>query len=135
MTQALSLASNYPLLNLFWTIAIIFLWVLWFMLLFRVIGDIFRDHHLGGAGKAAWCLFVVVLPFLGVFVYLALRGRGMHDREVERAKQSEAAFRSYVRETAGSTGSADELVQLAELKSRGDISEKEYERAKAKILS
>ncbi|MDH6577801.1 SHOCT domain-containing protein [Kitasatospora sp. MAP5-34] len=130
-----NLASDYPLLNLFWTIAMIFLWVLWFMLLFRVIGDIFRDHELGGGGKAAWALLVVILPFLGVFVYLIARGTGMHEREVQRAQQSEEAFRTYLRAAAGTTGSTDELTRLAELKNRGDITAEEYERAKAKILA
>ncbi|MEU8511054.1 SHOCT domain-containing protein [Kitasatospora sp. NPDC048722] len=135
MNDALYLASDYPLLNLFWTIAMIFLWLLWFMLLFRVIGDIFRDHELGGGGKTLWTILVVVLPFLGVFVYLLARGKGMHERELYRARQSEEAFRSYVRTAAGPTSSTDELAKLAELKNHGDISDEEYQSAKARILA
>ncbi|MDH6130516.1 SHOCT domain-containing protein [Kitasatospora sp. GP82] len=130
-----NLASDYPVLNLFWTISEIFLWVLWFMLLFRVFGDIFRDHELGGWAKAGWVFLTIVLPFIGVLVYLIARGKGMHAREVQRAQQSEEAFRTYLRATVGTTGSTDELARLAELKNRGDITDEEYERAKAKILA
>ncbi|MFD9356971.1 SHOCT domain-containing protein [Streptomyces sp. NPDC060031] len=131
----LDLAVDYPLLNMFWTMMLCFIWVLWFMLLFRVIGDIFRDDELSGWGKAGWTIFVILLPFLGVFVYLIVRGRGMGERELKRAHQNEQAFRSYVRESAGSTSAAEELSRLAELKNRGDITESEYEQAKAKILT
>ncbi|GHB74015.1 membrane protein [Streptomyces cirratus] len=125
---------DYPLLNFFWTMLLIFLWVLWFMLLFRVIADIFRDDALSGWGKAGWTVLVILLPFLGVFVYLIARGRGMGEREFSRAQQQEQAFRSYVRESAGPSH-ADELAKIAELKNRGDLTPAEYEQAKAKILS
>ncbi|MBT2545575.1 SHOCT domain-containing protein [Streptomyces sp. ISL-44] len=129
------LAVDYPLLNMFWTMMMIFLWVLWFMLLFRVIGDVFRDDSMSGWGKAGWTIFVILVPFLGVFVYLIARGRGMGERELKRAQDSEQAFRSYVRESAGPTSAAEELSRLAELKNRGDISATEYEQAKAKVLA
>ncbi len=133
----LNLAEDYdfPLLNMFWTMMLCFLWVLWFMLLFRVIGDIFRDDEMNGWGKALWTFFVIVLPYLGVFVYLIARGRGMGERELRRAHRQEQAFRSYVRESAGTTNQAEALSQLAELKNRGDITAAEYEQAKAKILT
>lgn len=134
MNHAVSLASSYPMLNLFWTIAVIFLWILWFMLLFRVIADIFRDHELSGWWKAFWAFFVVILPFLGVFVYLIARGGGMHERDVRQAKRSEQEFQAYVRAAAGTTSSTDELARLADLKNRGDITEQEYQQAKAKLL-
>ncbi|MDH6137189.1 ABC-type multidrug transport system fused ATPase/permease subunit [Kitasatospora sp. MAA4] len=134
MNNAVSLASDYPLLNLFWTIAIIFLWLMWFMLLFRVIGDIFRDHELSGWGKALWTLFVVILPFLGVLVYLIARGGSMHERDVQRAKRAEEEFQTYVRAAAGTSGSTDELARLAELRKSGDITEEEYAKAKARVL-
>ena len=79
----MNLAADYPLLNVFWTTMWFFLWILWFMLLFRVLGDVFRDDGLSGWAKAGWCVFVVVLPFLGIFVYLIARGRGMGEREME----------------------------------------------------
>ncbi len=133
----LNLAEEYefPLLNMFWTMMLCFLWVLWFMLLFRVIGDIFRDDEMNGWGKALWTFFVIVLPYLGVFVYLIARGRGMGERELRRAHRQEQAFRSYVRESAGTTNAGEELSRLAELKNRGDITAAEYEQAKAKVLT
>ncbi|MCX4695702.1 SHOCT domain-containing protein [Streptomyces sp. NBC_01408] len=131
----LDLAADYPLLDVFWTMMLFFIWLLWFMLLFRVIGDIFRDDELNGWGKAGWTAFVVLLPFLGVFVYLIARGRSMGERELRRAEQSEQAFRSYVRESASPTSRADELSRLAELKNHGDITAAEYEQAKAKVLA
>ncbi|MCX4980738.1 SHOCT domain-containing protein [Streptomyces sp. NBC_00572] len=131
-----NLAVDYPLLNMFWTMLMIFLWILWFMLLFRIIGDIFRDDELGGWGKAGWTAFVILLPFLGVFVYLIARGRSMGERELNRVRQNEEQFRTYVRDTAGSGGSqADELARLAELKNSGAITEAEFAQAKAKVLA
>lgn len=131
----LDLAVDYPLLNMFWTMMMLFLWVLWFMLLFRIIGDIFRDDDLGGWGKAGWSIFVIILPFLGVFVYLIARGRGMGERELARAQRNEREFRTYVQQTAGGGSPAEELARLAELKNKGDITAAEFEQAKAKVLA
>lgn len=133
--STLYLAVDYPLLNMFWTMLMIFFWVLWFVLLFRVIGDIFRDDALGGWGKAGWSFFVILLPFLGVFVYLIARGRGMGERELKRVQRNEEQFRSYVRESAGPATPAEELSRLADLKNRGEITAAEFEQAKAKVLS
>ncbi|WP_327130050.1 SHOCT domain-containing protein [Streptomyces sp. NBC_01343] len=130
-----NLAVDYPLMNVFWTMMMIFLWVLWFMLLFRVFGDIFRDDDLGGWGKAGWTVFVIILPFLGVFVYLIARGRGMGERDLRRARASEEELRSYVRESAGTASQSEELARLAELRNRGDITAAEFEQAKAKVLA
>ncbi|MEU8582943.1 SHOCT domain-containing protein [Streptomyces abikoensis] len=136
MSAYVNLAYDYPVLGAFWTILWIFLWVLWVMLLFRVIGDIFRDDQLGGWGKAAWLLFTVFLPFLGVFVYVLARGREMGNREIQHAQAQRRAFDEYVREAAGpgNRSAADELAKLSEIKARGDISEAEFQRAKEKIL-
>ncbi|GAA4032077.1 SHOCT domain-containing protein [Streptomyces plumbiresistens] len=131
----LDLAVDYPLLNVFWTTMWVFLWVLWFSMLFRVIGDIFRDDGMSGWAKSGWTVFVVVLPFLGVFVYLIARGRGMGERAVKQAQQQEQQVRSYIRETAGPTGHAEELARLAGLKNHGDLTPAEYEQAKAKVLA
>ncbi len=129
------IAADYPLLELFWTMLWFFLWIAWIMLLFRTIGDIFRSRDLGGGGKALWTIFVVVAPFLGVFVYLIARGNAMHERDYDRALAQEQAFRSYVQDAAGPSGSADELVKLADLKERGVLSEAEFQAQKAKILA
>ncbi|MGW4564418.1 SHOCT domain-containing protein [Streptomyces sp. NPDC004561] len=136
MSAQTYLAYDYPALSVFWSMLVFFLWIMWFVLLFRVIADLFRDDQLSGWGKAAWCVCVVVLPFLGVFVYLIARGKGMGRREVEQARAQQQAFDSYVRETA-KTGptSADELAKLSEMKSRGDITEDEFRRAKALVLA
>ncbi|MFE3718691.1 SHOCT domain-containing protein [Streptomyces cyaneofuscatus] len=133
--------DDYPLLNLFLTMLYLFLWVMWFFLLFKVITDLFRDHTLNGWAKAGWLIFVILLPYLGVLIYLIVRGRSMHERDAKAVKDSEAAFRSYVREAAGSEGSSgstshvSDLTKLAELKDKGALSTEEYERAKAKLLA
>ncbi len=126
---------DYPLLELFMTMLWFFLWVLWIFLLVRIVTDIFRSHDLGGWGKAGWMLFVIVLPFLGVLVYVVARGRTMSEREVGQAKRQEKDFQEYVRTTARIPSQADELAKLAQLKDHGDISQSEYEQAKSKILS
>jgi hypothetical protein len=132
--------SNYPLLDAFWTMLEFFLWVLWFFLLFKILTDIFRSHDMSGFVKAMWIVFVILLPFLGVLVYVIVRGKSMGRRDIEQAEQADAAFKQYVREaadtssTAGGSSPADELAKLAELKSSGVLTEQEYQQAKAKLL-
>ena len=129
------LAYDYPILGLFWTILICFLWIAWIILVFRIFMDIFRDHDLGGWGKALWSIFVVLVPFVGVFVYLIARGHGMAARDVRAARQDEAAFQDYVRGVAGSGGTAGELTQLAQLRDEGVITDDEFQQQKAKLLA
>jgi len=127
--------SGYPLANAFLTMLWFFLWILWFFILFRVILDIFRSRDLGGWGKAGWLIFVIILPFLGVFIYLIARGHKMTERDVEDAQARDQAMRAYVRDAAqGSGGTADELAKLADLRDRGVISEAEFQQSKAKVL-
>ena len=134
--QLLLADQDYPLLNLFWTMLEVFVWVIWFFLLFRVITDIFRSHDLSGGAKAAWLFFVIILPFLGIFVYLIARGSKMHERDVQQAKANDAAFRSYVQKTAStSTSTADELTKLAALKAQGVLTDEEFTAQKAALLS
>jgi Short C-terminal domain/Phospholipase_D-nuclease N-terminal len=111
-----------------------FFWILWLFLLVRILLEIFRSD-LGGWGKAGWSLFVIVLPFLGVLVYLIARGDKMGEREVAEAQAQEDAFRSHVRHAAHGDGSAEQLTKLADLRSRGVITEEEFQQGKAKILS
>ncbi|MFG3343807.1 SHOCT domain-containing protein [Streptomyces sp. NPDC048018] len=132
--------DDYPLLDLFWTMLWFFLWIMWLFLLFKIVTDIFRDDEMSGWGKAGWLIFCILLPFLGVLVYVIARGKGMSRRDVKQAKESEAAFQDYIRRTAGASaggkgGSADELARLAELKNKGAITDEEFQRAKAKVLS
>ena len=130
------LGYDYPFLGLFWSMLVFFLWIAWFFLLFRVIFDIFRSRDLGGWGKALWAIFVILVPFLGVFVYVIARGASMTDRDVADAQAQDAAFKSKVQEAAGSGGgTADELSKLAELKAQGVITDAEFEQQKAKILA
>lgn len=129
------IAYDYPLLGAFWTMLWFFLWIAWIMLLFRTIGDIFASHDLGGWGKALWAIFVIVFPFLGVFAYLIARGSAMTQRDLERARERDQAFQSYVRDVAQTGGTADELSKLADLKERGVISDAEFAQQKAKILT
>lgn len=139
--------DDYPLLDVFFTTMWVFLWILWFFLLFRVFGDLFRDDDVSGWGKAGWSVFLILLPFLGVLVYLIARGKGMGMRELARAEQNEQEFRAYVREAAADSGApsttsttwkaspVDELQRLADLKSHGDITEEEYQRMKSKVMA
>jgi len=126
-------SSSYPLLNIFWTMFGFFLWVLWIWLLIWIFIDIFRSHDLSGWAKALWVIFVVILPFLGVLVYLIARGGQMHERAERQAKRQDEAWRSYVQQSAG-TSTADQLAKLADLRDRGVISADEFEREKAKVL-
>lgn len=134
------LAYDYPLLSAFWTMLWFFVLVMWFVLLFRVVVDIFRDDSMGGWAKTGWLVFVIVLPFLGVFVYVVARGKDMGRREVAQARAQQQAFDSYIRETATGRGgpsgpsSADELAKLAEMRSRGHITDEEFRRAKDLVL-
>ncbi|MYQ45179.1 SHOCT domain-containing protein [Streptomyces sp. SID4985] len=133
----MNLAYDYPLLNTFWTMLWFFLWIMWFFLLFKVIVDIFRDDSLHGWAKAGWLVFVVLLPFLGVFVYVVARGKDMGRRERKHMTEQRAAFDAYVKETAGGPGpnSADQLAKLSELRTRGDITQEEFQRAKDMVLA
>ena len=125
---------HYPLLDAFLTMLWFFVWILWIFLVVRVIFDIFASRDLSGWGKAGWAILVIVLPFIGVFVYLIARGGKMQDREAREAQAQEQDFRAYVRDAAGS-GSADELSKLADLRDRGVISEAEFQQGKTKILA
>jgi hypothetical protein len=134
------LAYDYPLLGAFWTMLWIVLWVIWVFILFKVIFDIFRSHDLSGWAKAAWMIFVILLPFLGVFVYVIARGREMGERDVAERQAAQRKYEDYVRDAAASAGvggggTAEELTKLADLKDRGIITDAEFEQQKAKLLT
>ncbi len=128
-------AADYPFLDVIWTMVIFFLWVMWFWLLFTVWGDIFRRHDISGFGKAAWLIFTIVLPFLGVFVYLIAENEGMTKRNVERARAQRAQFDDYVRTTAGGGGAAAEIDRAKQLLESGAITQAEFDTIKAKALA
>jgi hypothetical protein len=129
------LASDFGVGQVLWSMLYFFLFFMWIMLVFNVIGDIFRSDDMGGWGKALWTAFIVFVPFLGVFVYLIARGGSMAQRQVNRVQAQEAAMQDYIRTTAGGgTGAADQLASLAELHTAGKLSDDEYAAAKAKVL-
>jgi Short C-terminal domain/Phospholipase_D-nuclease N-terminal len=130
-------AADYPFLDVFWTMLIFFLWIAWFMLLFRIIGDIFRRRDIGGGGKTLWMIFVIFLPFLGVFVYLIAEGHKMGERDVKEVQKSQAQFDEYVQSVAGSGGggAAAEIEKAKTLLDSGAISQEEYERLKQRALA
>ncbi len=129
------LAYDYPVMGVFWSMLYFFLFFIWIMLLFRVFADIFRSHDMGGFAKTLWVLFVIVAPFLGVFIYIIARGKSMGERDMAQAQAQQEAFKSYVQQTAGTGGTADELAKLADLMNSGAITQAEYDTAKAKVLS
>jgi ABC-type multidrug transport system fused ATPase/permease subunit len=134
-SSTMTIAYNYPILNLIWTMFMFFVFVLWIWLLISVFMDIFRSHDLGGGAKALWVLFLIILPFLGVFVYLIARGGKMHERAAQQAVQQQQAFDAYVKQAASSGSSVDDLAKLADLKEKGVITDAEFESQKAKLLA
>jgi hypothetical protein len=133
------LATNYPILDAFLTMLYFFLFIIWIWLLITVFIDIFRSRDIGGGAKALWCIFVIILPFLGVFVYLIARGGKMHERAAADAAQQQKAFDAYVKQAAGTAASgdgvADQLSKLADLKTKGVITDAEFEAQKSKVLA
>ena len=127
------LATDYPFLNLMWSMLIFFCFVIWIWIVIAVLTDVFRRHDIGGWAKAAWTVFVIVAPFLGVLIYLIAQHDGMRDRSMEQAQKQQAQMDDYVRETAG--GSANEIAKAKELLDSGAISQAEYDKIKAKALA
>lgn len=133
MVEASQFGTGQVFLSMLW----FFLFVIWIWMLIAVFGDIFRSSDMGGWGKALWTIFVIVMPFLGVFVYLIARGRKMGEHAAEAAFQQDAANREYIRNVVDSNGAgtAGEIAKLADLRDRGAISEEEFQQAKAKALA
>jgi hypothetical protein len=121
--------------QVFWSMLWFFLFFIWIWLLIIVFSDIFRSHDLSGWGKALWTIFVILVPYLGVFVYLIARGHKMQEHALQQAQQQDAAMRQYVQTVASSGGSADEIARLADLRDKGVISDAEFQQAKAKALA
>jgi putative oligomerization/nucleic acid binding protein/phospholipase D-like protein len=130
------LVADWTFLDAFWSLIMFFLWILWFWLLFTVFADIFRRHDLSGWGKTGWLLFTILLPFLGVFVYLITQNDGMTQRNVERAQAQKAQFDTYVRDAAGSSGgAAAEIDRGKQLLDSGAITQAEFDAIKQKALA
>jgi Phospholipase_D-nuclease N-terminal len=118
------------------TVLEVFLFAAWLMILFVIIGDLFRDHSMSGWGKAAWTIFLIFVPFLAALVYLIARGDGMRERALAQQQEARQELDAYVRQAAGSAGgsTADELTKLARLHDEKKLSDEEFERAKGKIV-
>jgi hypothetical protein len=130
-------AADYPFLNIFWTMIIFFCWVAWIWTLIIIFGDLFSRHDRSGWYKAFWTVGLIILPFLGVLIYLIANGSDMSRRQVERARGNRAEFDDYVRNVAGSSngGSATEIAKAKELLDSGAISQAEFDTLKAKALA
>jgi hypothetical protein len=128
-------AADYPFMDVLWSMIIFFFWVIWIWIVITVLIDIFRRHDIGGVAKAAWVIFVVILPWLGVLVYLLVEHDGMRERSLKQAQAQRQAMDDYVRDTAGGGGAAAEIAKAKELLDAGTIDQAEFEALKAKALS
>ena len=131
------LATDYPFLDVMWTMVIFFVWILWFWLLFTVFADIFRRHDLSGLGKTGWIVFAILLPFLGVFIYLITQNVGMTERSLQRSRAARDRFDDDIRRTAGGSGggAAAEIDSAKQLLDSGAITQAEFETLKQKALA
>jgi len=129
------IATSYPFLDVMWTLLVFFAWVIWFYLLITVFGDLFRRHDLSGWAKAAWIIFVIILPYLGVLVYLIAEHEGMAERSAKQLQQSQAQIDDYVRSVAAKSDPADQIAKGKQLLDQGAISQAEYDALKQKALA
>jgi hypothetical protein len=129
------LAADYPFLDVLWTMLVIFAWVIWFWLLITVFADLFRRHDTSGFAKVLWIIFVIVLPFLGVFIYLIANHEGMTERNVRQMQAERAQMDAYVRDVAGSGGAAAEIERAKGLLDSGAITQAEFDAIKQKALA
>ena len=127
------IAADYPFMDVLWSMIIFFFWVIWIWIVITVLMDVFRRDDIGGWAKAAWTIFVVILPWLGVLIYLIAEHDGMRERSVKQAQAQQQAFDSYVRDAAG--GSAGEIAKAKELLDAGTITQQEFDAIKAKALA
>jgi hypothetical protein len=127
--------AAYGLGDVLLSMFVFFMWILWFWLLFTVFGDLFRRHDVSGWAKAGWTVFVIILPFLGVFIYLIAEGKGMAERNVKHAQQAQSQMDSYVRSVASSGSATENIAKAKELLDSGAITQAEFEALKAKALA
>ena len=127
--------ATYSFGDVMWSMLVFFVWILWFWLLFTVFGDLFSRHDIGGWGKAAWVIFVIIVPFLGTFIYLIAEGRKMGERAAQRAQNQQSQMDDYVRSVASSGSATEEIAKGKQLLDSGAISEAEFDQLKAKALT
>jgi type VI protein secretion system component VasK len=129
------IASSYPFLSVMWTLLVIFAWVIWFWLLITVFMDLFRRHDCSGWAKAGWIIFVIILPFLGVLVYLIAESKGIAERSQKEAQASQAQFDDYVKTVAAQSDPAEQIAKAKSLLDSGAITQAEFDSLKAKALA
>lgn len=129
------MAANYPFLEVFWTMLIFFAWVIWIWMMVVILTDVFRRRDIGGWVKAAWCVFLIVLPFIGALTYLIVEHAGMADRNMERVQAAESEFDQRVRAVAHGDGAASEIEKAEQLLSRGAITQGEFDALKQRALA
>jgi hypothetical protein len=128
-------AADYPFLDVLWTMLVFFLWVAWFILLFRIVADVFRRRDIGGGKKTVWMIFILFVPFIGVFAYLIANGDDMARRNVEETQAAQTQFDEHVRAVAATGGSAAEIEKAKQLLDSGAITQSEFDAIKAKALA
>ncbi len=129
------IAADYPFLDVIWTMIVFFAWVIWFWLLITILADVFRRQDLSGIGKVGWTVFVIILPFLGVLIYLGTQSKHMAERNMSQARQQQAQMDEYVRSVATEGGAAAEIERAKKLLDSGAISQAEYDQIKQKALA
>jgi hypothetical protein len=130
-----AVAANYPFLDVMWTMLVFFAWVIWFWLLITVFSDVFRRHDISGWAKTGWCVFVIVLPFLGVFIYLIAESKGMAERNMAAAQTAKSQTDEYIRSVAAPSDPAEQIARAKELLDSGAISATEFDALKQKALA
>jgi Short C-terminal domain/Phospholipase_D-nuclease N-terminal len=129
------LATDYPFLDVLWTMLIFFAWVIWFWLLITIFSDLFRRHDIGGGKKTLWCIFVIITPFLGVFVYLIAENKGMTERNTKAMQKAQAQSEEYIRSVATQGDPAAQIAQAKQLLDSGAIDQAEFDALKKKALA
>ena len=129
------LASDYPFLDVVWTMFIFFAWVIWFFLLIRVFGDIFRRHDIGGGKKALWTIFVIITPFIGVLIYMIVESKGMAERQSQAAQSAKRETDEYIKTVAHEVDPAGQIAQAKQLLDSGAINQQEFDALKQKALA
>jgi hypothetical protein len=128
-------AADYPFLDIFWTMLIFFAWLIWFWILITILIDVFRRHDVSGWGKAAWCLFLIFLPLIGVLTYLIVQGKGMAERSVKEQQSAKAEADTYIRSVATSADPAEQIAKGKQLLDSGAITQAEFDALKQKALA
>jgi hypothetical protein len=129
------IAADYPFLDILWTMFIFFAWVIWFWLLITIFADVFRRHDIGGGTKALWCIFVIITPFIGVFVYLISQSKGMNERNLQSVKAQRQQTDEYIRTVAAADDPASQIAQAKSLLDSGAINQQEFDSLKQKALA